>query len=45
MMVISLHDRISGPREPGARARPIHGLRALEAGVWFARKTKIARWP
>jgi peptidoglycan/xylan/chitin deacetylase (PgdA/CDA1 family) len=44
MMVISLHDRISG--HPG-RVRALDRFLAYaksKAGVWFARKDEIARW-
>src|SRR5256885_12613166 len=44
MMVISLHDRISGHAN---RVRALDRFMAYarsKAGVWFARKDEIARW-
>jgi peptidoglycan/xylan/chitin deacetylase (PgdA/CDA1 family) len=44
MMVISLHDRISGH---AGRVRALDRFLAYakgKEGVWFARKDEIARW-
>lgn len=44
MMVVSLHDRISGhPNRVRALDRFLTYARS-RSGVWFARKDEIARW-
>ena len=44
MMVIGMHDRISGHANRIQHARPFPYLREDHDGVWFARKDEIARW-